>query len=518
MRREARAAIGVLASVYLLMGSAVCISISVQSDIGGFNQEIGAGIDDSVFSQTVISSEAMSTRISASGNFKDKHRISDALGQMAEIGVNIKNAQWYDYGYTLGNGDGYASACESLDVINARDIKAYASALNAHGDESSTSISISDNQGMASLEGYSNYAQAKSEAEDVHSSVARQQFAAASGNNIRIDERSSQADGSSASASMAVFDGYVDSYFGESIASKGMHEEVYELDGSVFSKENWDRAEAGHKANIQGEIINIFESAYQEDGDRAQTWTWIEDGNTAGYEGKSRVGISHRVYQGYYGYLFNEMSDYADATHTISSMEGRKLALLEGSIMAEGDMATTSLIAEGSAEMYDGSSSATTNNYTIDYGQGYVAEVFDDDAESSHRGTLNDNDGKALIKNWGRSAEGDFSFVAIDSHNLSLAFDGYAFGGDRSSIFHEPDGTNTVRVGDGSTAIEMVELHPPVYNLYDSVVDVRARAISSDGIAHYQSDKINAEEMGEMALIDVSAQVYEGNPETRIFF
>jgi len=64
----------------------------------------------------------------------------------------------------------------------------------------------------------------------------------------------------------------------------------------------------------------------------------------------------------------------------------------------------------------------------------------------------------------------------------------------------------------------MYELNPPIYNLYDPAIDVRALAISSEGIAQYQSDKINAEEMGEMALIDVLAQVYEGNPGTHIFF
>lgn len=466
---------------------------------------------------TVISKEAMSTQISASGNFKDKHRISDGLGQMAEIGVNIKNAQWYDYSYTLNKGEGYASACENLDVINAREIKAYASAINAHRYQSGTSISISDNQGMASLEGYSNYAEAKSEASDVHSSVARQQFSAASGNNIRIDEKSSQADGSTASASIKVFDGYVDSYYGESTASKGMHEDVYELDGSVFSRENWDRAEAGHKANIQGERIDIVESANQGDGDSAYTRAWIKGGNIPEYDGGASVGISYHT-DGNYGYSLEEFSNYANAYHWMNGMEGRKLALLEGSIMAEGDMAITSLIAEGAAEMYDGSSSATTHNYTIDYGNGWVAEFYEDIAVSSHRGILNDDDGKALIHNGAMSAEGDLSFIEIDARNLSLAFDGFALGGDRSSIIHKPDGSNTVWVGDGSTASEMGELRPPIFNLYDSVVDARALAISSDGIAHYQSDKINAEEMGEMTLIDVLAEVYEGNPRTHIFF
>jgi len=370
---------------------------------------------------------------------------------------------------------------------------------------------------MASLEGYSNYAEAKSEASDVHFSVARQQFAVASGNNIRIDEKSSQGDGSTASASMSVFDGHVGSYYGEANASKGMQEIVSELDESFFSRKNWDGAEVGHKANIQGERINIVESAHQDDGDRAFTMALIKDGSIAGYDGRASVGISYNTY-GNYGFSYEEMSNYAEASHSLYGMEGRKLAFLEGSNTAEGDMAITSLIAEGAAEMYDGSSSAMINNYTVDYRNGFVFEEHDNDAESFHRGILYNNDGKALIKNWAMSAEGDFSFIAIDSRNLSFAFDGHVFGGDQSSIFHEPDGSNTVWVGDGSTASEMYELNPPIYNLYDPAIDVRALAISSEGIAQYQSDKINAEEIGEMALIDVLAQVYEGNPGTHIFF
>ena len=370
------------------------------------------------FSHTVISKEAISTQISSSGgNFRDRHSIADGMGQKAEIGVDIKKAQWYNYGYTLGSGDGYASAGETLDVINARDIKAYASAINSHGEESGASISISDRQGMASLEGYSNYAEAKLEASDVHSSVARQQFAVASGNNIRIDEKSSQADGSTASTSMSVFDGYVGSYYGEATASKGMQEIVSELDESFFSRKNWDGAEVGHKANIQGERINLVESAYQDDGDRAFTMALIKDGNIAGYDGRALVGISYYTY-GNYGFSYEEMSNYMQKHLTrYRAYEEGSWRSWRGPLRTEGIRAITSLaIAEGAAKMYDGSSSATINDLIVDYRNGFVAESHDDDAESFHLGTINDNDGgKALIKNWGRSAEGDFSFIAIDS-------------------------------------------------------------------------------------------------------
>jgi hypothetical protein len=516
MRRKTGASIGVLAAVYFLMGSAVCISISVQSDIGGFNQDIGADSGDSVFSHTVISREALSTQISSSGNFRDRHSIADGMGQKAEIGVDIKKAQSYDYGYTLDNGDGNAIADETLNVINAVGIEAYASAINAYGDESGVSISISDRWGMANLDGYSNYAEAKSEASDAHSSVARQQFASASGNNILIDEKSSQADRNTASASMKVFDGYVESYFGDATASKGMHKEVYELDGSVYSMESWDKAEASHQANIiQGERIDIAESASQDYGDRAFTSAGIEGGNTAGYEGRAHAGISSYLTHGYYGYSFEEISNYSEASHSISSIHGRKLALLEGAITNGGDSAIMSLISEGAAEMYDGSSSAMIDDSIVDYGNGFVAELHSDDAESTHRATINDR--KALIQNGARSAEGDASLIATDAHLLPLSFDGFAFGGDRSSIIHNPDGSNTVWVGDGSTASEMYDPHNPVYNLEDAFIDVRALAISSEWVAQYQSDKINAEEMGELTPINVIAQVYEGNPETHIF-
>lgn len=512
MMRKIREAIGVLVAAYFLVGCATCISISVQSDVGSFNQEIDADSDGSAFGRTVISKEALSTQVSSSGNFRDRHRVADGLGQSAEIGVDIKGAQQYDYGYTLG--DGYVSTGETLDVINAKGISAYAHAINAHGDEACASISISDRQGMASLTGYSNYAEAKSEASDVHSSVARQQFAQAQGENIRIDEESSQADGDTASASMSVSDGQAGSYYGEATASTGMYVEVYEPDGSAFFRENWDRAEASHQANsVAGKNIDITESASQTGGDRAAfTGAVIEDGGIEadyanGYEGKARAGISSYLTHGYGGYSLEEQINYAEASHSISSIYGSSLTLSEGSIKDEGGMAGTSLIAEGMAkvsDMYMGSSRAMIDDYIIDYGDGFVCEWHSDDAVSDHRGSLSGE--KAFFLEGARSAEGDISLITNDVSSPQLMFDGYAFGGDRSSIIHNPDGSNTVWVGDGSTAEGMFDSR--YYG--PKIMDISALAISSDGTIQYKSDKASAN------MINAFATVYEGEPEASI--
>ena len=126
MTSKIKTTAGIIVAAFLLMGSAVSLSLSVSSDVGGLNQEINADSDDSFFSRVVLSENALSNEITSSkGSLKDRHWIIDDFGDKAEVGVDIKNADWYRYSYTLDNGPDFAFAEETIDAADARSIKAY---------------------------------------------------------------------------------------------------------------------------------------------------------------------------------------------------------------------------------------------------------------------------------------------------------------------------------------------------------------------------------------------------------
>ena len=225
-KKETTAAI--LAAALLLIGSALGFSFSVSGDVGGLNQDIYAEIDDSFSSSVVLSENALSNNIKSSGgSLLERHWINDDYGNKAEVGVDIKDAGWYSYSYTLESSPDYASAGEALDVIDAKSIKAYSKADSHLGDSAESSIIISDKGKGASLLGYSNYAYSSS-AKGINACLAEQMFNSASGDRITVNEYARQFDGDAAFNRVNVADGQVDSYFGAAVAGIGEYGYYYD--------------------------------------------------------------------------------------------------------------------------------------------------------------------------------------------------------------------------------------------------------------------------------------------------
>src|SRR5512141_1371041 len=137
----------------VLSPSVYGITISVGSNAGGFTEDINAGDKDAVYSSIMIAANSLSHSIKGSGNLKESHRVSNTAGANAEVGVDIRRAEWYSYSYDLWPGQGSSwpastfsqvVASEQLDVSNAKYIEAYANALNSKGYSAGLSIVVSD--------------------------------------------------------------------------------------------------------------------------------------------------------------------------------------------------------------------------------------------------------------------------------------------------------------------------------------------------------------------------------------
>ncbi len=155
--------------ILVLSSSAYSISISVGSNAGGFTENINAGDKDAVYGSTVIAANSLSHSIEGSGSLKESHSVSNTAGANAEVGVNIRQAEWYSYSYDLWPGQGSSwpaskfaqvAASEQLDVLNAKYIQAYANARNSKGYTAGVSTVVSDPGNEASLTGYRNLAMA----------------------------------------------------------------------------------------------------------------------------------------------------------------------------------------------------------------------------------------------------------------------------------------------------------------------------------------------------------------------
>jgi hypothetical protein len=339
---------GILAAAFLLMGSAVSLSLSVSSDVGGLNQEINADRDDSFFGRVVLSESALSNEIiSSRGSLKDRHWIIDDFGDKAEVGVDIRNADWYRYSYTLGNGPDFASAEETIDAADARSIKAYSKTISQQGDVAESSIIISDRNKEASLFGYSNYAYAGS---GIYS-VAGQIIDSATGDHITINERAFQSDGDTALARMNIDDGQVDSYYGAAVAGIGEYGDNYDFGyESGYWGGSWDEARANHYGTISGKSIDITEAASRPDGELAWAKTEIQKGHIDGYNGNASAANEYHINNGTrYGtdFLNEQWLDTTWVSHGATDLSGKKVAMKEGIIQVDGDIAGASLRAHG---------------------------------------------------------------------------------------------------------------------------------------------------------------------------
>ena len=109
---------------------------------------------------------------SGTGDFSYNEWVSNTAASYARVGIDIKGAESYIYGYDVnpGRGAGWpnstypeVSASESLDVKNALFIKTFANARDAKGSKGTAITEILDLRRKGSLEGFKNEAIGKAD-------------------------------------------------------------------------------------------------------------------------------------------------------------------------------------------------------------------------------------------------------------------------------------------------------------------------------------------------------------------
>ena len=351
MRSKLKITLEMLAAAFILMGTAVCISVSVSSDAGGFSQEISADKDDTLTGRAVLSNDALYNEITLSrGSLKDRHWIAGDSGDRAEVGVDIKNANRICYSYHLDKGSDYASAEETITAIDARSIKAYAKAESNWGDEAESRITISDKNKEASLMSYSNYAYAASSDDDA-GAIAGQLFDSAAGDHITIDELSRQSDGDMALASMSIAGGRINSYYGAASAMAGGYGYHYEYGNeSGYWLGSWDGASANHYGNISGRSIDVTELAARWNGETAQARTNIQSGQVVGYNGNASVWLELQKDSGVKDgtdFLDEQWLDTTWVSHGALDLGGERVLFEEAVRQRDGDVAGAGFRATG---------------------------------------------------------------------------------------------------------------------------------------------------------------------------
>jgi len=160
-------AIFFMVAIALLLPLACGLKVSVFSNAGIVSEEIKGSDDDAVFGRTMIGGESLSHAIKGGGSLKASHRSAASAGAYTEVGVDINEAERYYYSYMLGRRAGLfwpdsrypeIQAEQTLDVINAASIEAFANAFNAKGDMDSRNKKVFDPAEKSTLTSYDNTA------------------------------------------------------------------------------------------------------------------------------------------------------------------------------------------------------------------------------------------------------------------------------------------------------------------------------------------------------------------------
>jgi hypothetical protein len=168
---ESRYILLILLITVLFISGANAIRVSMYGGEGGNSGGSSVNLivpdDETLNLRTILGdSGGISQSIKGSGSINESHFVENANGDRAEISVDVADAEYYDYGYSLYPGEGgdwsgkYVSSGETLTASNASSIIATAAATNSGGNRALVRFETSDASGKASLEGYSNYAEA----------------------------------------------------------------------------------------------------------------------------------------------------------------------------------------------------------------------------------------------------------------------------------------------------------------------------------------------------------------------
>ena len=112
----------------MLVPGVLGIEMSITNNVGSTRECFESGLSDSVSMSTVLSTDSLKNKITGKGDFKEEHY---SLLRDVGVGVDIKNAEWYQYDYCIYDTliqvpFIYSSASEQIKVKNADDVKAFA--------------------------------------------------------------------------------------------------------------------------------------------------------------------------------------------------------------------------------------------------------------------------------------------------------------------------------------------------------------------------------------------------------
>ena len=387
-----------------------------------------------------------------------------------------------------------------------------AKADSQQGDVAESSIIISDKNKEASLFGYSNYAYAGSGIQ----SVAGQIVDSAVGDHITINERARQFDGDTALARMNVAEGQVDSYYGAAMAGIGEYGYNYDFGyESGYWGSRLDEARANHYGTISGKSIDITEAASRPDGELAWADTEIQRGHIDGYNGNASAANEYNINKGTrYGtdFLSEQWLDTTWVSHGAADLSGKKVAIKEGVIQVDGDIAGASLVAlnipqvENKSQPYFGGAEAvisSTNSWdgysSCNNSSNYV--------KSYHFGDI--IGGRIDLDEWSKRANGDRASTSariIDGYTLYNASAGTEIG---SNICIDPMCV-TVEVKDITWAYQSLA------GLNGRKMDLTAMAVSNEGPDRSVRSRLKQTKDGNY-LTSSTAEAFYGDTSARIF-
>ena len=186
--KESLALVTLMVLMIFLIPGAYSVTVTTNTDTGGYTATYSAPDDGTVKASTSASSEiGLEYQVAGSGSYTDSHSVSNTAKAYAEVGVNIINATHYEYSWDLtpaktAKKSKEVFASEYLDVTYADYIKAYANARNGDGH----TVGVSTEVTSGSLSEYSNIAWASA-----NEMNASQQFSTASGAFIKTESTSS---------------------------------------------------------------------------------------------------------------------------------------------------------------------------------------------------------------------------------------------------------------------------------------------------------------------------------------
>jgi hypothetical protein len=449
-----------IASIMFLIPLAFGLSLEIGSDVGSSHKEINAKNEQAVANFVKIAADSMSDTINGAGDIKMSFSKTSSDAS-AEVGFDIKNSEGYSYSYYID--DFSTEVSDTLDVINADNIIAYASAHNSRGDTASASTRVSDEKKRASLQSYSSLAHAS------ETNVwAYQNIGGASGSKIQIDKEAISAEGDSASNSVIVNEGSIDGYSGSAEAFWYQ----YGTEPNIARS-----ADIDYDIGASGDRIQINDQATTKTGDVTRKETKVNDGSVSGYH----------IYSSARGYQGDSQGEMALINCIITGMTGTNVKSEDQAANAAGDAISNNLAVIDGSLGYMG---------YMGYGSLVEAGWYQSDS-SEERFVHASNSISNLIGS--RIAIDEQVFAAEgDTTSTNIALNGGSIEGYYADASWYQD----------NQQYRDSYAYQNLLGIYGTKLDLTAQAVNAEGVKEYKSTKIkNPDNIGYENSAEVSLGV-----------